>query len=104
MLNTNQNFRPVYAGYPIRCVELNLHSGSDWQPGDLVCNGWIGGEFDHLRDERYQAHIYCAGQHDKNGRIELIRAICDCEGPHFIGAQISCRGLDGVGATGIFAK
>ena len=35
---------------------------------------------------------------------EPERAICDCEGPHFIGAQISCRGLDGIGATGIFAK
>ena len=40
-------------------------------------------------------------------RIDAQRAriaICDCEGPHYVGAQISCRGLDGVGATGIFAK
>jgi hypothetical protein len=35
---------------------------------------------------------------------ELIRAICDCEGPHYVGAQKSCRGLNGIGATGIFAE
>tara|TARA_R100001244_G_scaffold50338_1_gene44158 strand:- start:374 stop:697 length:324 start_codon:yes stop_codon:yes gene_type:complete len=35
-------------------------------------------------------------------RLNLV--VCDCEHPHFVGAQKSCRGLNGVGATGIFAK
>jgi len=31
-------------------------------------------------------------------------AVCDCESPHFLGSQISCRGLNGENATGIYAS
>ena len=30
----------------------------------------------------------------------LKLAVCDCEGPHYVGEQKSCRGLNGVGAYG----
>ena len=32
---------------------------------------------------------------------ELVLAVCDCEGPHYVGEQKSCRGLNGIGAFGI---
>jgi hypothetical protein len=35
---------------------------------------------------------------------KLNLVVCDCEGPHFVGSQISCRGLNGENATGIYAK
>ena len=34
---------------------------------------------------------------------ELNLVVCDCEHPHFVGTQKSCRGLNGVDATGIYA-
>jgi hypothetical protein len=33
-----------------------------------------------------------------------VLVVCDCEGPHFVGAQKSCRGLNGKNATGIYAN
>jgi hypothetical protein len=36
--------------------------------------------------------------------ISRVFVVCDCEHPHFVGAQKSCRGLDGKNATGIFAN
>ena len=35
---------------------------------------------------------------------DLILVVCDCEHPHFVRSQISCRGLNGENATGIYAK
>ena len=35
-------------------------------------------------------------------RLNLV--VCDCEHPHFVGAQKSCRGLNGKNATGIYAN
>ena len=53
----------------IRCVELDYRNVGKPEPWlGTVCNGWIGGKFNHLHDERYQAHIYCAGKHNENGR------------------------------------
>jgi len=59
----------------IRCVEPDYRNWNYMVRYDrilennTVCNGWIGGKFNHLHDERYQAHIYCAGKHNENGRL-----------------------------------
>jgi hypothetical protein len=58
----------------IRCVEPDYRNWDymvryDRIVGKTVGNGWIGGKFNHLRDERYQAHIYCTGKHNENGRL-----------------------------------
>ena len=41
---------------------------------------------------------------DEPEPISPVFVVCDCEHPHFVGAQKSCRGLNGVNATGIYAK
>ena len=33
-----------------------------------------------------------------------VLVVCDCEHPHFVGTQKSCRGLNGKNATGIYAN
>ena len=61
----------------IRCVEPDYRNWDYMVRHDrivekTVCNGWIGGKFNHRHDERFQAHIYCAGNHDETGRLANI--------------------------------
>ena len=41
---------------------------------------------------------------DEPEPISPVFVVCDCEHPHFVGAQKSCRGLNGKNATGMFAN
>ena len=47
-------------------------------------------------------HIIQVAPSEIAGIFPRTRAVCDCEAPHFIDERYSCRGLDGVGATGIY--